>query len=253
MSQTVPASVQLGFAYAGAAGIGYRVLRLDRSTVVVAFTTTGVVEAPANSGQFQVTGGHVAHDEGGYRVWGTSGTDILWSDIPPSAVDALTEYDAATVADTEAIADAIEALGASASITLVNVVDGETVTVYRNDTWHFTPTIGGGIVLTDYEAVALVVKRSVNQTDDDALLYVRSDTGLIRIGGAEPSASSAGSLTVPGATTFTVHVDITETDVTPGQYFWWLKVFETGTTPDEGYTRAEGTFVVENYGLRAVA
>jgi hypothetical protein len=82
---------------------------------------------------------------------------------------------------------------------------------------------------------------------------VRSDDGLIRIGGAEPSASSAGSLTVPGATTFTVHVDITETDVTPGQYFWWLKVFETGTTPDEGYTRAEGTFVVENYGLRAVA
>lgn len=156
-------------------------------------------------------------------------------------------------ADLQTVLDAIEALGASASITVISVVTGSTVTVRRNDTWAFTMTLAG-VSLTSYEAVAFVVKRSANQPDDDALLYVRSDDGLIRIGGTEPpGGSSGGSLTVDSATQFTGLVNMTLTAVTPGQYTWWLKCFDITPTPDEGYTLAEGVFVVENYGLRAVA
>lgn len=176
-------------------------------------------------------------------------TDGLFGGHPSltqQIVDAFNAYDVATAAD-------IAALGADASITIISAVSGSTVTVYRNDTWHFAITIAG-VVLTDYEAVAFVVKSSEHQIDDQAVLYVRSDEGLLRIGSDEPSDAGAGSLTVDSATEFTVHVDITETDVPASErYRWWLKVFETGTAPDEGYTRATGTFMVANYGLRAIA
>lgn len=153
---------------------------------------------------------------------------------------------------TSDVIDEIEALGASATINLINVVDGEDVAVYRADTWNFQTTVP--LVLTDYEAIAFVVKPSEDYSEDDALLYVRSDTGLVRINGAAPiGGSGAGSLTVDSATEFTILIDITETDVTPGKYYWWLKVFDTTPAPDEGYTRATGVFYVRQYGLRAIA
>lgn len=83
--QTIPASVQLGYAYVGATGIGLRTVQLDKTTTVAAFTTTGVTEAPVSSGQFQRAGGIQAHDDGGYIVWGTSGTDVLWVEVWPTA------------------------------------------------------------------------------------------------------------------------------------------------------------------------
>ena len=130
---------------------------------------------------------------------------------------------------------AIEALAATNTITLISAVSGDDITVYRNDTWEFSATITAA--LTSYEAVAFVVKAGTNTADDDSLLYVRSDTGLVRMNGAAATSSKA-SLTVDSATVFSVLVAIDQTDVTPNNYQWWLKVFDTTPTPDKGKTIA---------------
>jgi hypothetical protein len=82
MTQIVPVSAYLGPARTGQA-IGYRVLALDGTTLYSAFTTTGVVESPAGSGDFHVNGGVVVPDAGGYIVVGLSGTDIKRAGVDP--------------------------------------------------------------------------------------------------------------------------------------------------------------------------
>lgn len=154
-------------------------------------------------------------------------------------------------ASLQEVLDAIEALGATASITVMSAIDGDDITVYRNDTWSFSAEVT--FALTDYEAVGFIVKRGHSQADTEAALYVRSDTGLQAIGGAVAADSAKGSLTVDSATEFSVLVDMTATNVTPYTYTWWLKVFDTTSDPDEGYTRATGKFMVRDYGLRATA
>lgn len=151
---------------------------------------------------------------------------------------------------------AIEALGATASITVMSAIDGDDITVYRNDTWSFSAEVT--FALTAYEAVAFVVKRSAGTADESAILYVRSDTGLQAIGGAAPVSpitTANGSLTIDSATEFSVLVDMAATNVTPRKdgYAWWLKVFEKSSPPNEGYTRATGKFIVKDYGVGAVA
>lgn len=91
MTQTIARSAALGPAYTGQA-IGYRVLNLDR-TVYSAFTTAGVAEA-AVPGTYSVSGGIVAPDAGGYVVWGTATTDVIWGTIEPAA--AVTVWAAST-------------------------------------------------------------------------------------------------------------------------------------------------------------
>mgnify|MGYP000847553786 CR=1 FL=1 len=82
MSQTLPATAILGPAKTGL-GIGYRVLNLNRTTYS-AFTTTNVAESPASSGTYNVSGGIVAPDAGGYVVFGVSGTDYAEAPIDPA-------------------------------------------------------------------------------------------------------------------------------------------------------------------------
>lgn len=149
------------------------------------------------------------------------------------------------------VLDAIEALGATSSITVLSAIDGDNITVYRNDTWSFSAEVT--FALTAYEAVAFVVKSGPSVADAAATLYVRSDTGLQSIAGAVAADASKGSLTVDSATEFSVLIDMTATNVTPNNYTWWLKVFDTTATPDEGYTRATGKFMIKDYGLRATA
>jgi len=81
MTQTVMLSASLGVARSGQA-IGYRVLNPNR-TQYSAFTTTGVVENPAGSGDFHVSGGVVVPDAGGYIVVGISGTDYKEAAVDP--------------------------------------------------------------------------------------------------------------------------------------------------------------------------
>ena len=136
------------------------------------------------------------------------------------------------------------------SVTVVAAINGDDITVYRGDTWSFSTTVS--FTLTDYEAVALVVKQSESESDNDAQLLLRSDTGLIRVASAAAVSAGNGTLIINSASQFSVKVAISETSaVQPGVYTWWLKVFDTTPATDEGYTRVTGRFIVRNYGYRA--
>ena len=96
-----------------------------------------------------------------------------------------------------------------ATITVISAVDGGRITLHVGDTWSFTVT-DSTLDLSGYENVALVVKRNARQVDVDALLYLRSDTGLQRIGGAAPAAAGNGTLSKT-STSFTALVALAET------------------------------------------
>lgn len=157
----------------------------------------------------------------------------------------------ADLASLQAVVDAINAQLVTTGITVLSTINGDEIEVYRNDTWKFTATVTG-LTLTDYEAIALVVKKTTTQADADALLYVRSDDGLLYLGGAAATAGD-GTLTIDSATQFSVNIKITATDVTPGAYIWALKCFDTTPATDEGFTRAKGKFAISDYWLRATA
>lgn len=126
-----------------------------------------------------------------------------------------------------------------------------TVVVYAYDTWQFSIS-NSSLTLSGYEAVAFVVKSYDGHSDNDAILYVRSDSGLVRIGGVAGTAGD-GSLTVDSATQITVNVALTATGVAPGTYTWWIKSISTSPSPTTGFTVATGRIIVYPAGLRAIA
>lgn len=137
------------------------------------------------------------------------------------------------------------------TVTVVSSVDGGTVTVYAADTWRFT-VLSDQLALADYETLGLIVKRSARQADTQALLYLRTDTGLVRMDGAAPVSAGNGVLTKT-ATSFTAVVHVAETQgLAPGGYRWWLKGLDTTPAPDEAVTLATGEFVVLAAGMQAV-
>jgi hypothetical protein len=136
------------------------------------------------------------------------------------------------------------------TLTVVNVVNGNTVTVHVGDTWEFTLTGLGS--LAAYEAIAFIVKRSERDTDDNALLYLRSDVGLVRLN-QEAATASDGSLTVGvGEVTPYVAMSATAGVTLAGGFKWWIKGLDTSATPDEGTTIATGVFTVNAPGVRAI-
>lgn len=243
MAQTVPLTVRLGAANTGLA-MGYRILNLDR-TVYSAFTVTGVVESTI-AGTYSVDDGAVAPDAGGYVVWGTSGSDRLEGNIDP------VQSNTAVLAALTALQVDVDALGTSSSINILSVVDGDDITVYQSDTWSFSHTVGAGVVLTDYEALAFTVKLDVSIADASGALYLRSDTGLVAIGGAAPVSAANGVLTIDSAIAYTVLVHMAETNVTANRYTWWLKGLDLSASPDRGRTIATGKFMIKAHGVRAI-
>ena len=168
-----------------------------------------------------------------------------------AAIAALNDLSAAQV---RAQIDAALAAAAGSSITIVSTVNGSIITVRQADTWRFTVAITGA-TLTSYEKVAFAVKANETQDDDRAALYVRDDTGLVRIGTAAPTSSGNGSLTVDSDTEFSVLIALTETAnvrVRDG-YHWYLKVWDTDTDPNEGYTLVEGEFNIVGWGIEATS
>mgnify|MGYP001018508027 CR=1 FL=1 len=159
------------------------------------------------------------------------------------------------------LGDGVDALEAAllaglsgATVTVVSSVDGGLVLVYAADTWRFTVSSDAleALGLADYEVLGLVVKRDARQTDSQALLYLRTDTGLARIDGAAPASAANGAVTA-GSGSFSGVVHVAETvGVTPGEYSWWLKGIDTTPTPDEAATLATGRFLVMPAGLQAV-
>lgn len=186
-------------------------------------------------------------------------TDIGGTFDPAAdSTEAISEAVAAVKVDTAAILEdtgtTLPGLFAAsgATVTVISAVNGGTITVYVADTWSFTVT-DATLDLSDYEAVALSVKRNARQADAEALLYLRSDTGLQRIGGAAPGSADNGTLSKT-STSFTALVALAETGgLTAGQYTWWLKGFDTTPAPDTGFTLATGAFVLERAGLAAVS
>lgn len=231
--------------------IGYRLENFDGSSYA-AWTSTNVIELDV-AGSWLLNADLAIPDAGVVAYWGVSGTDYLSESYGPDASSRATSSELSSLA-TSASINSLSSLLQSPAISIVNTASGSDITVYEKDTWNFTITLAG-ITLTDYEAIAFVAKANDSVSDDNALLYVRSDAaGLVRINGAAPSASTAGSLTVDSATQFTVKVDITETAVTIAKSgIWVLKVFDTTPAPDEGYTRYKGSFNVNSAVLQAVA
>lgn len=180
-----------------------------------------------------------------------------------AATAALNAYDSPTKAELDSAIDALPTAAevwsynsrtltaSSNSVTIVSAVNANTVTVFAKDTWSFTIS-SSALALASYEAIGFVAKASAGQSDSDALLYVRSDTGLVRIGGASATAGD-GALTIIDGTSFSVKIAITATGVTPGTYRWWVKGFDTTPATDEGYTLATGIFIVNPAGLQAVS
>lgn len=175
----------------------------------------------------------------------------------------LAAYDAPTKAELDGAIDALPTAAevwshASRTLTattnnvmIVSVVNANTVTVFAKDTWSFTIT-SSALALSSYEAIAFVAKATAGQSDSDALLYVRSDTGLARIGGASATAGD-GALTIVDGTSFLVKIAIGATGVTPGTYRWWAKGFDTTPVADEGYTLVTGIFMVQPAGVQAIS
>lgn len=194
----------------------------------------------------EATAGHSTAGTTGAALIAAGNAGDLWSTEVPGS------YDAGTAG---AVLGGLPAVLANvgATVTVVSAVSGGDITVYANDTWEFTVS-SDSISLSGYEALALVVKRTASQDDSDALLYLRSDSGLQRIDGAAPDSAANGTL-ASTATSFTGTVAISETaGVTArSNYVWWLKGFDTTPTPDEGFTLATGKFTIMPAGLQAIA
>lgn len=139
-----------------------------------------------------------------------------------------------------------------AVVEVVSAVSGGIITLYVADTWRFTVT-SAALNLDGYEKLGLIVKANDRQSDDDALLYLRTDTNLVKVNGAAPVSAANGSLTKT-TTSFSGLVAVAETQaVLSGDYRWWLKGLDTSPDPDEAITLAVGDFVLKSPGLRAVA
>lgn len=149
-----------------------------------------------------------------------------------------------------AITAAIAAL-AGTTLTLRSVVDGNTVTVAAADTWDFD--LAGLGDLTAFEVMLFIVKRYEKDSANDSIVYLRSDTGLIRLNKAAVAVAAHGSLTVgSGQVTVYVRMSATAGVTNTGVFTWWIKGLDTSADPDEGETIATGTFIIEPAGAPAI-
>jgi len=97
----------------------------------------------------------------------------------------------------------------AASIT--SAVSGDEITVTRGD--EFTAEITSLGNITGYKNVWFTVKQHIRDTDANALIQVDSDTGLLRIQKAAPTAAGNATLTVDDAAAgdITIVIDAVET------------------------------------------
>lgn len=246
MSQTVPATAQLGPGKTGLA-IGYRVLNLNRTTYS-AFTTTNVAEAPASSGTYNVSGGIIAPDAGGYVIFGISGTDYAEGTIDPessaailaaiatlnnlssagaqaAAAVALAAYDAATAADVAAVAATVAAQNPAS-------VDGSTITMRRAVTYDGTISGLSAIIPVAWTKCMFTVKIGAWQPDSQAVIQVQisnpthASDGLILLNGATSTLANASLSVNQAGGTVTIHIeDDALAAVSADSYMYDLKFY----------------------------
>jgi len=145
--------------------------------------------------------------------------------------------------------DKVNSFASLTEINVVSIIDGDTITVNRYDSWEIPiPNLPD---LSEFTSIAFVVKENQYVQDVLAQLSVRSDSGLITIGGVAPSSSSNGTVVI-GTEAITVDIDISETSKTEeGTYTWWIKGFDS--VDGDGVTIARGTFVIGTSGSQDIS
>jgi len=172
----------------------------------------------------------------------------------------LTEAVAATV-DAEAVADAIEPLIPTAEniwtyaqrtltwtpAEVLAYISETSITQIRGNTWE----IGIDPVTLGGEKQQIVIKRRTSQPDADAILFVDTDTGLLRYNGAAPDEGdeTKASLVYAG-TTLTLEVDAEITAQLPnGSFVYGIQTVHLDGSVSETYG---GVFTITADVVRAV-
>lgn len=234
----------------------YRVYEQETTTPILTGTmallddanTTGVyseVIALTAANGFEAGKGYTIVVSG--TVGGVTGNEVISFQV--AALSTLT--------DAEVWAYATRLLtGNVNNVTIVSAVSGANITAYTYATWGGTIT-DSSLALTDYENLILVVKNEVTDADNDAILLVDITTGLIRIGGAAPTAANLGTVVKNSATSFTFLIAMSEvvskiTSANQGTYPWQLKGVDTTDNPDEGYVLIEGNFIIKGGAARQI-
>lgn len=129
-------------------------------------------------------------------------------------------------AELESLASQVSGIASALSAATINVVsalDGSEITVYRHATWVVPILLDGDY--SESEEIWFSVKSSAHDTDDEALMQVSLNEGLLRWNGAEPGDSADGILSrtvADGETTLSVwvHHEITG-EVEPVKSLVW--------------------------------
>lgn len=134
-------------------------------------------------------------------------------------------------------------------VNLLSIIVGDTITVNRHDSWEIPiPNLPD---LTGYTSILFSVKDNDATDDLRAQLFVRSDTGLITVGGEAADAAINGDVTI-GTEAITVDVGISETaKAKDGEYTWWIKGFNSGDST--GLTIATGEFIIQTSGAQVTS
>lgn len=144
----------------------------------------------------------------------------------------------------------------SGSFDVVSTINGGTLTLYEQETWEFTYS-NTNLNLAPYETIVFGIKATPTDADAAALCILRSDTGLSILGAASATAGD-GSLTIDSATQFTVLIAMSAIssaigNTNNGEYYWYLKAFDTTPTPDKGKTLIAGTVNLKRAGIRTTS
>jgi len=115
---------------------------------------------------------------------------------------------------------------------VIDAVTGTSITKTRGNSWDFEIT---GVTL-DTNKQQFMVKKNSNDTDNEALLFVDSASGLLRLNGAAVTDATKASLSY--ATT--VANPVVDTDVTdklpPGEWHWALQGVTAAGVVKEPYS-----------------
>jgi hypothetical protein len=127
----------------------------------------------------------------------------------------------------------------AASVTAA--VSGSNVTVYRGTRWSIALT--GLTANTGYTAILFSVKTREADADADAIVQVRTTTGLTAFDGAPTVTAGNAAITVNSATAITITVEASATVyATPGVYAYGIKYLDASGFPSQA--SIGGTFRV---------
>lgn len=122
--------------------------------------------------------------------------------------------------DEGALSAAVWAVAPAAVVAAVS--SSGAVSVYRGTTWNVPLT--GLPDMSDYDTVYLTIKRRLEDEDEDAIMQLSTDGGLLILNGATAATAANGTLTKNGTTGLDAWVEESETaTVAPWTYYYDVK------------------------------